>query len=116
MAIRWLLVLGAFLLLAAVETSPLLAHFATRLGAGGTDAVHHLWVLAWDVHALGTAPGRLFGGNLMYPLDRSLAFSDHFLGFVPLFAPAYLVTGNAVAGFNTVVLLSGALSAFGAAV
>jgi hypothetical protein len=114
-AVKWVLLLCGFLALAAVETSPLLAHFATRLGAPGTDAVHHLWILAWGVHALGTRPWQLFDGNLAYPLERSLAFTDHFLGVLPFFAPVYLATGNAVAGYNTVALLSGALSAFGAA-
>jgi hypothetical protein len=114
MAVKWLLLLCGFLALAAIETSPLLAHFGTRLGAQGTDAVHHLWILAWDVHALATQPLRLFDGNLAYPLERSLAFTDHFLGALPLFAPVYLLTGNVVAGYNTVVLFSGALAAFGA--
>ena len=115
MALRWLLLLCGFLSLAVFETSPLLAHFGTRLGALGTDAVQHLWILAWDVHALATQPLRLFDANLAYPLERSLAFTDHFLGTLPLFAPVYLATGNVVAGYNAVVLLSGALAAFGAA-
>jgi len=111
----WVLLLCGFVAVAAFETSPLLAHFGTRLGAQGTDAVHHLWILAWDVHALATQPGHLFDGNLAYPLERSLAFTDHFLGALPIFAPVYALTGNAVAGYNAVVLLSGALGAFGAA-
>jgi hypothetical protein len=114
MAVKWFLVLCGFVALAAIRTWPLPAHFGTRLGAQGTDALHHLWILAWDVHALATRPLRLFDGNLGYPLERSLAFTDHFLGALPLFAPAYLLTGNVVAGYNTVVLLSGAFAAFGA--
>jgi hypothetical protein len=111
--VRWLVLLGAFLGLAVFQTSPLLAHFGTRLGAEGTDALFHLWILAWDVHALGSRPFGLFDGNVAFPLERSLALTDHFLGALPLFAPVYLFS-NAVAGYNTVVLLSGALSAFGA--
>src|SRR6266545_1239808 len=65
MAVKGLLLVGGFLLLAAFETSPLLAHFGSRLGS------------------------------------------------LPLFAPVYLLTGNVVAGFNTVMLLSGALAALG---
>jgi hypothetical protein len=113
MAVKWFLILGGFLVLAALEAWSLLAHFGTRL-AQGTDAVQHLWILAWDVHALGTQPLRLFDGNLAYPLERSLAFTDHFLGALPLFAPVYLLTGNVVAGYNAVMLLSAAFAAFGA--
>ncbi len=113
MAVKGLLLVGGFLLLAAFETSPLLAHFGSRLGSQGTDVLHQSWILAWDVHALTTHPLRLFDANLAYPLERSLAFSDHLLGILPLFAPVYLLTGNVVAGFNTVMLLSGALAALG---
>jgi len=115
MATKWGLLFCGFLALAAVKTWPLLASFGTRLGAHGTDAVSHLWILAWGVHGLATRPLHLFDGNLAYPLERSLAFTEHFLGMLPFFAPAYVLTGNAVAGYNTVVLLSGALAAFSAA-
>lgn len=115
MVVKWGLLFGGFLALAVVRTWPLLPNFATRLGADGTDAVSHLWILGWGVHALATRPLSLFDGNLAHPLERSLAFTDHFLGTLPLFAPAYVLTRNAVAGFNTVMLLSGALAALGAA-
>ena len=115
MARTWLLLLGGFLGLAAFETSPLLSHFGSRLGAQGTDAVLTLWILASAVHALGTHPLHFFEGTLAYPLEHSLAFADHLLGILPVFAPVYLTTGNVVAGYNAVVLLSGALAAFGAA-
>jgi hypothetical protein len=114
MAVKSVVVLGGFLALAAVKTWPLLAHFGTRLGAQGSDALLVTWILAWDVHALTTRPLRLFDANLSYPIERSLAFSDHLLGVVPLFAPVYLVTGNAVAGYNALLLLSFVLSACGA--
>lgn len=115
MATKWGLLFFGFLALAVVKTWPLVANFGTRLGAHGTDAVSYLWILAWGVHALATRPLRLFDGNLAYPLERSLAFTDHFLGVLPLFAPVYVLTGSAVAGYNTVALLSGALAAFAAA-
>lgn len=113
MAVKAVLLVGGFLALAVLETSPLLAHFATHLGSQGTDALHQSWILAWDAHALGTDPRRLFDANLGYPLERSLALSDHLLGVQPLFAPVYRLTGNVVAGFNTVVVLSAALGALG---
>ncbi len=113
MAVRAVLLVGGFLALAVLETSPLVTHFATHLGSQGTDVLHQSWILAWDTHALTTDPRHLFDANLGYPLERSLAFSDHLLGILPLFAPVYLVTGNVVAGFNTVMLLSAVLAALG---
>jgi hypothetical protein len=109
-----LAVLAGFLALAALETWPLLARFGHALGGVGSDALLNAWILSWDVHALATRPLRLFDANIMYPLERTLAFSDHLLGVLPFFAPAYLLTGNVVAGFNTLLVASFTLSAFGA--
>jgi len=64
------------------------------------------WALAWDTHALLTAPLSLFDANIFHPAPTSLAFSEHFLGYVPLFAPFYLLTGNAVLASNAVVFLT----------
>ena len=70
--------------------------------------------MAWGSHALAHHPFSLFDANLFYPLDHTLAFSDHLLGVLPVFAPVYAATGNPVAAANTVFLLSFALSAFAA--
>jgi len=59
-----------------------------------------IWALAWDTHALLTAPWRLFHANIFYPSTLSLAYSEHFLGFVPLFAIPYLVTRNPILAVN----------------
>ncbi len=101
-----------FLVLATVRTSPLLSHFGSHVPADARDPLLITWILAWDVHALSTAPARLFDANIFFPVERSLAFSDHLLGVLPLFAPAYLLTGNPVAAYNAVFLLSFALSGF----
>jgi len=69
------------------------------------------WVLAWDVHALTKGDLlHLFDANIFYPVERALAFSEHMLGVMPIFAPGYLLTGNPVLGYNVVLLLSFALS------
>lgn len=64
------------------------------------------WVLAWDAHALGTSPGHLFQGNVLYPAPDVLAYSEHFLGHMPVALPVYLATGNSVVTFNAVLLAS----------
>jgi hypothetical protein len=64
------------------------------------------WALAWDTHALLTHPTSLFDANIFYPVHNALAFSEHFLGYVPLFAPTYLISGNATLAANVVILIT----------
>ncbi|MBY0275106.1 YfhO family protein [Candidatus Binatia bacterium] len=64
------------------------------------------WALTWDTHALLTRPLHLFDANVFHPAPLSLAFSEHFLGYVPLFAPTWLLTGNPVLAANVVILLT----------
>jgi hypothetical protein len=72
------------------------------------------WALAWDTHALLTRPSGLFDANIFHPAPRSLAFSEHFLGYVPLFAPTYLATGNPILASNALLLLTFPLCALAA--
>lgn len=65
-----------------------------------------MWVLAWDSHALVTAPLRLFHANAMWPAPYTLALSEHMLGNVPFFAPIYLTTGNPVLAHQATLLAS----------
>jgi hypothetical protein len=69
-----------------------------------------MWILAWDVHALGTAPGRLFDANAFWPAPASLARSEHMLGNVPLFGPVWLATGNPVLAHQATLFASFVLS------
>lgn len=64
-----------------------------------------LWALSWVTHALVTAPLHLFDANSFHPMPASLAYSEHFLGYVPLFAPAYGATGNPALAGNVTLLL-----------
>jgi hypothetical protein len=114
MTVKWLLALFGFLVLAVVEMPSLIAHFRTHLVSQGADIFFLTYTLAWVAHALTTDPIHLFDANIAYPLERTLAFSDHLVGVMPFFAPVYLVTGNAVAGYNALLLLSAPLAAFGA--
>ena len=107
---RTLCALCFFLILAGVETSPLIFRLGTHV-SDTSDPLMLAWVLAWDVHALAKGDLRhLFDANIFYPAERALAFSEHMLGVLPIFAPGYLLTGNPVVGYNTVLLLSFALS------
>ncbi|HZR79912.1 MAG TPA: hypothetical protein VFD92_02360 [Candidatus Binatia bacterium] len=72
----------------------------------GADWYLIVWSLAWDVHALLTSPLSLFDANSFFPTRWSLAYSEHFLGYVPFFAPTYLATGNPILATNVLVFLT----------
>jgi hypothetical protein len=64
------------------------------------------WILAWDFHALTTDPWNFFNANTFYPANNALAFSEHMLGVLPLFAPFYALSGNPIFSYNITLLLS----------
>ncbi|MGC8827700.1 MAG: hypothetical protein ACP5TV_11945, partial [Anaerolineae bacterium] len=72
------------------------------------------WILAWDAHALLTEPARLFHANIFYPYPYPLAYSEHLLASAVLGLPFQLLWNNPTAVHNLLVLLSFALSGFGA--
>jgi hypothetical protein len=70
------------------------------------DILLVIWILAWDVHAFATDPARLFDANILHPAPHILAHSEHLLGALPLFAPAYVASGNPVLALNVMMLAS----------
>ncbi len=64
------------------------------------DPVLNTWILSWDTHALLTNPLQLFNANTFYPLQNSLALSEHMLPHVLIFAPVYLITNNPILASN----------------
>ena len=70
------------------------------------DALHSLWTMAWSTHGLRTDPANVFHANNFYPEPFTLAYSEHYLGIVPLFGPLWGATGNLVAALNAYYLLS----------
>lgn len=79
----------------------------------GADVDLMMWVLSWGTHALGIGPAGFFEANSFYPSPASLAYSEHLVGQLPVFAPVYAVTGNPVLATNVLVLAAHLLSAFG---
>jgi hypothetical protein len=92
---------------------PLAGAFLTHLiDPGGGDPLKRAdlylitWVLAWDSHALLHQPFDLFQANIFYPAPMALAFSEHFLGLVPLFAPTFWLTSNPILAMNLMTVLA----------
>jgi hypothetical protein len=101
-AIAWIL----FLAMAGFKTYPLIRHFTTHIPSDLGDPLLNAWILAWDFHALSTDPWNLFNANILYPLKNTLALSEHLMGVLPIFAPAYAMTGNPVIAYNIMLFLS----------
>lgn len=98
---------GAFFTaLTLLKTYPLIKHFGTQLPGGLGDPELVTWILAWGVHALTTDPFNLFNANIFYPVQNTLALSEHMIAVVPIFAPPYLLTGNPIIAYNMVFFLA----------
>ena len=100
------LVSAFFTALTLLKTYPLIRHFGTHLPGDPGDPLLNSWILAWDVHVLTTAPFNLFNANIFYPVQNALALSEHMIAAVPIFAPAYFLTGNPIFAYNTVFFLA----------
>lgn len=118
---RLLLVAAVYVVVTLWFLWPLPLHGSTHVSypAGGmaeigSDLRLITWALAWDTHALLTDPAHLFDANIFHPAPSALAFSEHFLGYVPLFAPTYLATGNPILASNVLLFLTYPLCALAA--
>jgi hypothetical protein len=90
-------------MLAVVLTWPA----APQLGAMAVDLGDPLlttWILAWDVHALATAPLRFFDANMFHPRRGTLAYTEHLVGLLPLVGPARLAGAGPLLAHNLVWL------------
>jgi hypothetical protein len=80
---------------------------APQLGAMAVDLGDPLlttWILAWDVHALATAPLRFFDANMFHPRRGTLAYTEHLVGLLPLIGPARLAGAGPLLAHNLVWL------------
>ena len=105
-------VLALFTALTVLATWPL-----ARMAWWGTldygDTLTSAYSMAWQAHALATAPAHFFDANIMYPFPLTLTFDE--LNFAPalLGAPIYWLTGNTILDYNFVTLLSFVVSGYG---
>lgn len=82
-------------------------------GASGTaDFYLIVWVLSWVAHAICRAPWQLFHANTFHPAPYTLAYSEHLIGYLPLFGPTYWMSGNALLALNLTAFLTYPLSAY----
>ena len=109
----WLVLTIAYSVITAIMVGPFVNYSALGSASYEGDARLIVWTLAWDNHAvLSRLP--LFDSNIFYPAPQSLAFNEHLFGLSLFTLPIYAATGNPVAAYNLVWLLSFLLNALAA--
>jgi len=107
--------LGAYALAVAGITWPLASVMSTHLTATALgsqcDQHHAIWALAWESHALATAPSTFLDANIYWPAKHALLYAAASFGSLPYFAPVFLTTGNPALSMNVVFLLGVTLTA-----
>jgi hypothetical protein len=93
-------------ILTVIKTYPLIQHIGTHMPSDSGDPVLVTWILAWGFHAMTNDPWNLFNANIFYPVQNTLALSEHMIAVAPLFGLSYLITGNPIFAYNLVFLLS----------
>src|SRR5437773_4222824 len=113
--VRVLGVLALYAVLVVWLTWPLTAHVDTHLPSPHPenlfDVQYMVWVLAYESHALTTAPSRFKDANIFYPARGTLFYGDTGFGALPYFFPVFLLTGNPALALNLTVFGSIVLTA-----
>ncbi len=82
----------AGVVLAFINTYPLITKFTSAARLDSTDGRWSVWVVSWVAHALTTNPLDVYRANIFYPHDNALAFSEANLVDGALGIPAWLLT------------------------
>ncbi|MCB0180001.1 MAG: hypothetical protein KDI62_17340 [Anaerolineae bacterium] len=106
-----ILVLVVYGLLAVGLTYPLIFNLTSTVPNDIGDPLLNTWILAWDSHALLTAPLNLFNANIFHPLPNTLAYSEHLISTALLALPIQFF-GEPILAYNLSLLLSFPLAAF----
>lgn len=100
----------AGVVLAFINTYPLITKFTSAARLDSTDGRWSVWVVSWVAHALTTDPLRVYRANIFYPHTNALAFSEANLVAGALGVPAWLLTQNPMTTHNSVFVMSFVLS------
>src|SRR5262245_2729931 len=91
-------------------TWPLATSLGSSLPDSSNDLYYSAWVLAHESHALVDARASFAGANIYHPAPDALFYGPAALGALPLFAPVFLATNDAVLAINVTFLLGLALT------
>jgi hypothetical protein len=109
-AVREIRFLLLFVALAAAHTWPLVTGLDSLSRHDSADALLNEWILAWDAHALATAPLHIFDANIFFPERHTLAFSEHLLAQSILTSPLIWLGVPTLAAHNLALIIGLALT------
>jgi len=106
----------AYSALAVLMTLPLALYMSDHLLGTDSNALNDtyfsVWIFGWQAHQLIADPLNLFQGNIFFPFQNTLAFSEIILPGALMYLPFAYATQNPVLAYNLVVLLSFPLNGF----
>jgi hypothetical protein len=111
-----LVVFLLYTLIAIAITAPLALHLPDHLLGTDSNATNDtffsVWIFGWQAHQLIADLLNLFQGNIFYPFQNSLAFSEIILPGALLYLPLAYASGNPILAYNLVLLLTFPLTAW----
>ena len=99
------LAIAVFTLLSIVHTWPLATNPARLSLHDNSDTMLNEWIIAWVVRQLSRDPAHLFDGNIFYPAEDSLAFSEPLMVPAVIAAPVFWLGGSPVLAYNLLLLV-----------
>jgi len=102
---RHLLVAGLFLLIALVQTWPLVIELPRVMPNDLGDPLLNTWILWWNAHAVPLTT-QWWNAPIFYPAPGAMAFSEVLLGQSLIASPVQWLGGGPVLAYNLVFLLS----------
>lgn len=109
----WLIAAGLYVLVSLAWLFPLLGRFGSAYPNDAGDPVLNTWLLWWSTHAWPFTRA-WWNAPMFHPAPDVMAFSELLVGLLPVSAPIQWLTGNPVAAYNTVFVLSFPLCALSA--
>jgi hypothetical protein len=107
---------AAFCVLSVLFTVPVAWNVGSRIPTGDytVDPLHVLYGFAWGTQSLLSHPLNYLNAGFFYPYPMALAFMDQLFGLCLLGLPVLALTGNAVAAYDVVWLITFVLCGLGA--
>ena len=102
-----------YLLLTIALTWPLVVHPGSLVPNDLGDPLLNTWILDWDARSV-PLTAAWWNAPQFYPVDGTMAFSEHLLGLSIFSTPIIRLTGDALVAYNVVFFLSFVLSALAA--
>ena len=109
---NWVLVWAAYLVISLFMSLPVVLDIGQNLGAKG-DNLLNAWIL-WRINEnLITRPWALFEGNIFYPYQLVMSYSETMLSGALMVLPAHILGASPITQYNLLKILAFSLNGLG---